>query len=116
MTAMAGRFVSSPSDALARICTSRHSGDSVYRNLGGQDGGVVQFQAVTDSSRVVERQFGQGICIADINGDGLMMCTLPIWVRINCGSISATVPFKMELTFPERSCALLDGECIGRRP
>lgn len=44
-------------------------GDALFRNIEQQDG-TSQFVDSALAARVIERQFGQGVCIADINGDG----------------------------------------------
>jgi hypothetical protein len=45
-------------------------GDVLYRNLGPSLERPVQFRQATEHARIQERQFGQGVCVADINGDG----------------------------------------------
>ena len=45
-------------------------GDALYRNLESRPDMPVQFRDSTEDSRIAERQFGQGVCVADINGDG----------------------------------------------
>jgi len=45
-------------------------GDAIYRNLGGVRDGANRFVNVQAPARIAERQFGQGVCVADVNGDG----------------------------------------------
>ncbi len=44
--------------------------DSIYRNLGRVSNELQQFVNVREQARIVERQFGQGVSVADVNGDG----------------------------------------------
>lgn len=45
-------------------------GDALFRNLGPKVDGQVQYREASELARIRERQFGQGVCVADINGDG----------------------------------------------
>ncbi|MDX1929693.1 MAG: FG-GAP-like repeat-containing protein, partial [Pirellulaceae bacterium] len=44
-------------------------GDALFRNIEPLPG-TTQFVDAAQAARITERQFGQGVCIADINGDG----------------------------------------------
>ena len=44
--------------------------DALFHNIGLRLDGQVQYREATDHARIAERQFGQGVCVADINGDG----------------------------------------------
>ncbi len=51
-------------------------GDALYRNLGSLlkdpkgSANDVRFENCSTAAGIVERQFGQGVCVADIDGDG----------------------------------------------
>jgi len=45
-------------------------GDTLFRHVASQVDGSVQYRDSTEHARIAERQFGQGVCVADINGDG----------------------------------------------
>lgn len=51
-------------------------GDTLYRNLGKRSNNTnaaenfVKFENCTAAAGIRERQFGQGVCVADIDGDG----------------------------------------------
>lgn len=51
-------------------------GDTLYRNLGPQSDtsnvsrNTIGFKDISTSAGIHERQFGQGVCVADVDGDG----------------------------------------------
>ncbi len=44
--------------------------DRLYRNLGSRDDQLTDFAEVTQAAGIADRQFGQGVCVADIDSDG----------------------------------------------
>jgi tetratricopeptide (TPR) repeat protein len=59
-----------PIPSLEPRTTAPLPGDVLFRNLESRSDRSLHFRDVTPLARIEERQFGQGVCVADINGDG----------------------------------------------